>query len=138
MLIVGVIKIWFQLKTRGHYFKTSILVLCTSSSPSLTDLTTSPSLQQDTPCSNHSGLATIFHTPVTCRVQPASSGNRQVVLLLQQQQAAIKQVLDGQKAFESWQSHIEKELSDLQEKVDSKLSSCSGVDLKTQMENESE
>lgn len=82
----------------------------------------------NTPCSNHSGLATIFHTPVTRRVQPASSGNCQVVLLLQQQQAAIKQVLDGQKAFESWQSHIEKELSDLQEKVDT---SCSGVDLKT-------
>ena len=50
------------------------------------------------------------------------SGNQQVILLLQQQQAAITQVLDGQKA-------IEQKMSDLNAKVESiKSSPCSSND----------
>lgn len=87
------------------------------------DQTNTPQ-QHDTPNSNRLGATTLC-TPVTSR---ASSGNHQIVMLLQQQQATMRRVLDGQKALEEWQDHIEEKLSDLQAKVDSKSPQCCGMD----------
>ena len=66
--------------------------------------------------------APLFQTPVANRV-PTS--NRQIILLLQQQQAALKEVLDCQKKSNERQSNIEHELHDLQAKVDGISSQCS-------------
>lgn len=54
-----------------------------------------------------------------------------MVLLLQQQQSALKDVLDSQKKSDDRQSSIEQQLHDLQSKVDTLSSQCSSAESET-------
>lgn len=67
-----------------------------------------------------------FQTPLTSRVP--TTGNRQIILMLQQQQSALKEVLDCQKKSNDRQSDMEKEMQDLKVIVDGISSQCSSTD----------
>ena len=66
-----------------------------------------------------------FQTPVASR---SSTSNRQIVILLQQQQATLKDVLDCQKKSDDRQNNIEQQLCDMQDKVENISSQCSPPD----------